>query len=132
MGMAYSKAWTILRAAETGLGFKLLNSTTGGKHGGGATLTPEAEAILAAYERYCANVRQYAAQLSRRISANFCAERRCADMRPSCRIRSALSRRNPKYIRFSTVRRKHTACKPSVFKVEYRCAWNARKGVTLP
>ena len=63
MGMAYSKAWTILRAAETGLGFKLLNSTTGGKHGGGATLTPEAEAILAAYERYCANVRQYAAQL---------------------------------------------------------------------
>lgn len=63
MGMAYSKAWTILRAAETGLGFKLLNSTTGGKHGGGATLTPEAEAILAAYERYCANVRQCAAQL---------------------------------------------------------------------
>ena len=63
MEMAYSKAWTILRAAETGLGFKLLNSTTGGKHGGGATLTPEAEAILAAYERYCANVRQYAAQL---------------------------------------------------------------------
>ena len=63
MSMAYSKAWTILRAAEAGLGFKLLNSTTGGKHGGGATLTPEAEAILAAYERYCANVRQYAAQL---------------------------------------------------------------------
>ena len=63
MGMAYSKAWTILRAAETGLGFKLLNSTTGGKNGGGATLTPEAEAILVAYERYCANVRQYAAQL---------------------------------------------------------------------
>ena len=63
MGMAYSKAWTILRAAEAGLGFKLLNSTTGGKHGGGATLTPVAEAILGAYERYCANVRQYAAQL---------------------------------------------------------------------
>ena len=63
MGMAYSKAWTILRAAETGLGFKLLNSTTGGKHGGGATLTPEAEAILAAYERYCAELRQYASAL---------------------------------------------------------------------
>ena len=63
MGMAYSKAWTILRAAETGLGFKLLNSTTGGKHGGGATLTTEAEAILAAYERYCAELRQYASAL---------------------------------------------------------------------
>ena len=63
MSMAYSKAWTVIRGAEEGLGFKLLTSTAGGKHGGGATLTPEAEAILAAYERYCANVRQYAAQL---------------------------------------------------------------------
>lgn len=39
MGMAYSKAWTILKNAEEQLGFKLLLSTTGGKHGGGAQLT---------------------------------------------------------------------------------------------
>ena len=37
MDMAYSKAWTILREAERGLGFKLLHSTTGGRGGGGAT-----------------------------------------------------------------------------------------------
>ncbi len=46
IGMAYSKAWTILKNAQLSLGFKLLDSTTGGKHGGGATLTPEGENCL--------------------------------------------------------------------------------------
>ena len=32
MNMAYSKAWTIVRNAEAQLGFKLLHSTTGGRH----------------------------------------------------------------------------------------------------
>ena len=63
MGMAYSKAWTILKASEENLGFKLLHSTTGGKNGGGATLTPEAESILNAYEDYCAAVRAYGESL---------------------------------------------------------------------
>ena len=60
MSMAYSKAWTVIRSAEEGLGFKLLTSTAGGKHGGGAVLTPEAERLLAAYEAYCADVGTYA------------------------------------------------------------------------
>ena len=34
MSMAYSKAWTVVRNAEDGLGFHLLTSTAGGKHGG--------------------------------------------------------------------------------------------------
>ena len=38
IGMAYSKAWTILKNAQQHLGFQLLYSTTGGKNGGGATL----------------------------------------------------------------------------------------------
>ena len=63
IGMAYSKAWTILKNAQQHLGFELLHSTTGGKHGGGATLTPEAEAILPAYESYCAELRAYAGKL---------------------------------------------------------------------
>ena len=50
MGMAYSKAWRIVRDAEEALGYKLLNSTIGGRHGGGAALTEEAEAWLAAYQ----------------------------------------------------------------------------------
>ena len=50
MNMAYSKAWTILREAERGLGFKLLHSTTGGRGGGGAVLTEQGERLLEAYE----------------------------------------------------------------------------------
>lgn len=60
MAMAYSKAWTVIKSSEAALGFKLLISTTGGKHGGGATLSPEAEKILAAYDGYCAALRRYA------------------------------------------------------------------------
>ena len=60
MGMAYSKAWTILKTAEEKLGFKLLHSTTGGRHGGGAQLTEQGEALLAAYTRYCQTLREVA------------------------------------------------------------------------
>ena len=52
MEMAYSKAWTILREAERGLGVKLVHSTTGGRGGGGAVLTEEGEAILTAFDAY--------------------------------------------------------------------------------
>ena len=52
MNMAYSKAWTILREAEQGLGMKLLHSTTGGRNGGGAVLTEDGERLLEAYSRY--------------------------------------------------------------------------------
>lgn len=63
MNMAYSKAWTILRTSQEGLGFKLLHSTTGGKNGGGAVLTAEGEQMLAAYERYCESLDSYAQAL---------------------------------------------------------------------
>lgn len=63
MNMAYSKAWTILRTAQEGLGFKLLHSTTGGKNGGGAVLTAEGEQMLTAYERYCESLDNYARTL---------------------------------------------------------------------
>lgn len=62
MGMAYSKAWTVIKTAEKELGFSLLVSTTGGKHGGGATLSTKADAILAAYEEYRAKLQAYAEQ----------------------------------------------------------------------
>ena len=60
MNMAYSKAWRIIRTAEEVFGCKLLDSTIGGTHGGGAVLTPQAERILAAYNDYCAGVSRYA------------------------------------------------------------------------
>lgn len=63
MDMAYSKAWKILRQAEKGLGCKLLESTTGGKGGGGAVLTSEAEQMLSAYLDYCKEIEAYSRQL---------------------------------------------------------------------
>lgn len=50
MGMAYSKAWTIIHRAQECLGFPLLELKTGGKSGGGASLTYEGERLLASYE----------------------------------------------------------------------------------
>ncbi len=60
MGMAYSKAWRIIRTAEAVFGCKLLDSTIGGKHGGGAVLTEDARRILSAYDAYTADVEAYA------------------------------------------------------------------------
>ena len=63
MNMAYSKAWTVVRNAEDGLGFHLLTSTAGGKHGGGAVLTDEARQMLTAYDEYCEKLRAYGEKL---------------------------------------------------------------------
>ena len=60
MGMAYSKAWTIIRRAERELGCPLLNTTTGGREGGGASLTAEGKAFLEKYDRFCALVNDHA------------------------------------------------------------------------
>ncbi len=63
MGMAYSKAWTVIHRCEDILGFPLLVCSTGGRHGGGAAVTPEARSLLEAYERYCQRLRQSAETL---------------------------------------------------------------------
>ena len=53
MEMAYSKAWNILKNAENGLNVQLVISSTGGRNGGGASLTDKARKLLSAYEHYC-------------------------------------------------------------------------------
>ena len=55
MSMAYSKAWTVVRNAEDGLGFHLLTSTAGGKD--------EARQMLTAYDEYCEKLRAYGEKL---------------------------------------------------------------------
>lgn len=71
MGMAYSKAWTILKEAERGLGFKLLHSTAGGRGGGGATLTEEGERFLAAYEAYTRDLKACGQDLFQQYFSEF-------------------------------------------------------------
>lgn len=63
MEMAYSKAWKMIKNAEECLDCKLLVSSAGGRNGGGASLTPEALALLAAYDAYCAELKAQAEAL---------------------------------------------------------------------
>lgn len=49
MGMAYSKAWQSVRRAEATLGFALLDRQTGGRGGGGSTVSPEGKWLIAAF-----------------------------------------------------------------------------------
>ncbi len=49
MNMAYSKAWKMLKVAEKEWGFALTDRETGGKDGGGSTLTPQVKALMKAY-----------------------------------------------------------------------------------
>ena len=71
MNMAYSKAWTIVRNAEAQLGFKLLHSTTGGRHGGGATLTEEARELLTAYDGFCRELQETADALYEKYLSKY-------------------------------------------------------------
>lgn len=56
MNMAYTKALALVRNVERGLGAPLTRRAVGGVGGGGSTPTPEADALLAAYERWTASV----------------------------------------------------------------------------
>jgi len=50
INISYRKAWGYIKAMEERLGFKLIERQTGGKNGGGATLTDEAREFLRKYE----------------------------------------------------------------------------------
>ncbi|MDO4564470.1 MAG: LysR family transcriptional regulator [Clostridia bacterium] len=63
MGMAYSKAWSIIKTAEKSLGFSLLHSTTGGAGGGGAVLTEKGRQFLLSYRKFETIVHDYADEI---------------------------------------------------------------------
>lgn len=71
MDMAYSKAWMIIKNSEKALGFSLLDSTTGGKGGGGAALTPEGARLLRAYDTFCSRLHDAADELFQEEFAPF-------------------------------------------------------------
>lgn len=56
MGMAYSKAWRLIKTAEEEAGFAFISSKVGGKNGGGAVLTPDGKAFLQKYLDFAAEV----------------------------------------------------------------------------
>ena len=51
LNVPYRTAWARLREIEAGLGFRVLDTQTGGSEGGGSTLTAEAREVLARFHR---------------------------------------------------------------------------------
>ena len=67
MGMAYSKAWAMIRLAEEGLGGKIVERRAGGKDGGGADVTERGRKLTELYQRYEDAVRNYSVEKYREI-----------------------------------------------------------------
>lgn len=49
MNMSYSHAWRLINNTEKRVGYKLLSRQTGGVHGGGSEITPEARQLIMNY-----------------------------------------------------------------------------------
>ena len=62
MHIAYSKAWTILRACEQTLGYPLIQRKVGGEGGGGSSLTPEGRELLEKFRKWEKGCKDYAAK----------------------------------------------------------------------
>ena len=58
LGMSYRDLWGRVRAMERRLGVKLVVATAGGRGGGGSTLTPAAEGLIAAWASFRQRARQ--------------------------------------------------------------------------
>lgn len=68
MHMAYSKAWKILKESEKAWGFPLTERETGGKDGGGSTLTSQALELIRAYDSF---VEESERELDRLFARHF-------------------------------------------------------------
>ena len=58
ISISYRKAWGYIKAMEDRLGFRLIERRTGGKNGGGATLTEDAREFLRKYEALEKGIRE--------------------------------------------------------------------------
>jgi molybdate transport system regulatory protein len=67
INISYRKAWGYIKAMEERLGFKLIERQTGGKNGGGATLTQEAKKFLKKYEELEMGIRELVDERFRKI-----------------------------------------------------------------
>ncbi|MEG0215235.1 MAG: LysR family transcriptional regulator [Hungatella sp.] len=63
MHMSYSKAWKIVKAAETDLGFALMEGSSGGESGGRTVLTTAGSAFLHRYLEFETEVQKQVEQL---------------------------------------------------------------------
>jgi N-terminal domain of molybdenum-binding protein len=55
IGMSYKRTWDLVNRMNQDYREPLIQTSTGGQHGGGAMLTPMGEKVLELYERVMAN-----------------------------------------------------------------------------
>jgi len=67
INISYRKAWGYIKAMEERLGFKLIERQTGGRNGGGATLTEEAKKFLTKYGELEMGIRELVDERFRKI-----------------------------------------------------------------
>ena len=62
MRVSYHRAWEKVHEMETRLGVTLVQTQTGGAHGGGAKLTPVARDYIARFERFSQGIDELVAR----------------------------------------------------------------------
>ena len=62
MRVSYHRAWEKVHEMETRLGVTLVETQTGGAHGGGAKLTPIARDYIARFERFSQGIDELVAR----------------------------------------------------------------------
>ena len=60
MEVSYSKAWKMIEALEHSLAFPVVERSSGGKKGGGASLTPQGRKIVEEYDKCHEKLKTYA------------------------------------------------------------------------
>ena len=65
--ISFRKAWGHIKAMEDRLGVKLVDRKTGGKNGGGATLTSDARKFLERYEALEKGIQEYVDERFKKI-----------------------------------------------------------------
>lgn len=68
LNVPYRTAWERVKATEDALGFRLLESESGGADGGGSRLTPEAREVCRRFRRVSGGIQEV---VSRRFAAEF-------------------------------------------------------------
>jgi molybdate transport system regulatory protein len=68
LDIPYRTAWERVKATEGEIGFRLLDSESGGQDGGGSRLTPEARDLCRRFRRVSGGIQEV---ISRRFAAEF-------------------------------------------------------------
>jgi molybdate transport system regulatory protein len=72
LDVPYRTAWDRVKATEAELGFRLLDTESGGADGGGSRLTPEAREICRRFRRVSSGIHEV---VSRRFAVEFVDDR---------------------------------------------------------